>query len=55
MSKISSFAKKKFSNVPTLEWDGFVDRFASPEPNYRLPPNKYTLPDKGKLQCVLIR
>ncbi|KAJ8964215.1 hypothetical protein NQ314_005044 [Rhamnusium bicolor] len=45
LAKTSTMAKHQFSNVPSFEWDGFIDRLRSREPTYTLPVNRYNIKD----------
>lgn len=43
LQQLSTIKSKSFSNLPTFERDGFVDRFRSNAAKHTLAPNRYTL------------
>lgn len=43
---------KTFNNLPTLEWDGFAERFKDTSKKWSLAPNRYTVKDFGDMDAI---
>lgn len=46
---------KSFNDIPTFEWDGFVERFKDTAKNWNLAPNRYSVKDRGDMNALLTK
>ncbi|XP_018329154.1 lymphocyte expansion molecule-like [Agrilus planipennis] len=46
---------KQMSNVPSFEWDGFVDRFRGTSQSWKQPPNIYNVKDGGGIDDLVAK